>query len=169
MQKLNIDDSDIRDFIMRLSSEAWTKAQKKAMQAGAQVMYNAARQNMQVKLKAANHRGGYRKDANSALRIYYSDTLLDAIMKSVFTGRNNQSYFKVRVGSNGKKTSKTYLAPILHQGAKEEGKIDRRTRKGLLRGRIKPTRFFSEIISPNQSAAYAAMENTLIEELNKLI
>ena len=102
-----------------------------------------------------------RKELPSATRSKgkYSDTLISAIRTSVKEGKDGMDA-KVHIMGSRSKTSGTFRTRFF-----EGGTVERKTKKGYSRGKIKPLYFFQNAIDATKNK----VESTLDSELSKTI
>ena len=102
-----------------------------------------------------------RKELPSATRSKgkYSDTLISAIRTSVKEGNEGMDA-KVHIMGSRSKTSGTFRTRFF-----EGGTVERKTKKGYSRGKIKPLYFFQNAIGATKNK----VESTLDSELSKTI
>ena len=148
MNNIELDESGVLDMLDALSTRQVMGLQRTALRKAANVLRTDARKKLRKELPSATRSKGK-----------YSDTLISAIRTSVKEGKDGMDA-KVHIMGSRSKTSGTFRTRFF-----EGGTVERKTKKGYSRGKIKPLYFFQNAIDATKNK----VESTLDSELSKTI
>ena len=148
MNNIELDESGVLDMLDALSTRQVMGLQRTALRKAANVLRTDARKKLRKELPSATRSKGK-----------YSDTLISAIRTSVKEGNEGMDA-KVHIMGSRSKTSGTFRTRFF-----EGGTVERKTKKGYSRGKIKPLYFFQNAIGATKNK----VESTLDSELSKTI
>lgn len=166
MSKANIkiDFTELEKTIDRLSSKDMVKAQKRALSRAGRLLYRQTQKNVSSLVPNAK--------TPSAK---YSDTLYDGVRMSVSQDSDFRWFLKVHIMGSRSKSSGTFRLRFF-----EGGTVPRKTKNaytdslgrtypaGQNRGQLKAHNFFSTAISAKQSEVIEAIQQNLLEEIEKI-
>ena len=148
MNNIELDESGVLDMLDALSTRQVMGLQRTALRKAANVLRTDARKKLRKELPSATRSKGK-----------YSDTLISAIRTSVKESKDGMDA-KVHIMGSRSKTSGTFRTRFF-----EGGTVERKTKKGYSRGKIKPLYFFQNAIDATKNK----VESTLDSELSKTI
>lgn len=166
MSKVNIDISaeDLERVLDQLSGKEMVSAQRRALSRAGRLLYKKAQQNAASSVPKV-------RQPNTK----YSDTMYEGVRMSVTQEKDFRWYFKVHILGTRKKTSGTFRLRFF-----EGGTVPRKTRysytdklgrtypAGLNRGSLRATNFFASAISSSESQVVTAIQENLVEEIQKI-
>lgn len=166
MSKANIeiDFTELEKTIDRLSGKDMAKAQKRALSRAGRLLYRQTQQNVSSLVPNA------KSPSNK-----YSDTLYDGVRMSVKQDADFRWLLNVHIMGSRSKTSGTFRLRFF-----EGGTVPRKTKNaytdslgrtypaGQNRGQLKAHNFFSAAISSKQSEVIDAIQQNLLEEIEKI-
>ena len=166
MSKANveIDLTELEKTIDRLSGKDMVKAQKRALSRAGRLLYRQTQQNVSSLVPNAK---------SSSTK--YSDTLYDGVRMSVNQDSDFRWFLKVHIMGSRSKSSGTFRLRFF-----EGGTVPRKTKNaytdslgrtypaGQNRGQLKAHNFFSAAISSKQSEVIDAIQQNLLEEIEKI-
>ena len=159
-----IDAKQLQQVIDNLTGKEMVKAQKRALSRAGRLLYKQTQQN--VSSSVPNARTPNPK---------YSDTLYDAVRMSVNQDADFRWFLKVHIlGSRGK-TSGTFRLRFFEGGTAPRktanaytDSLGRTYPAGQNRGQLRAYNFFSAAISSKQSEVINAIQQNLLEEIEKI-
>lgn len=166
MSKANIeiDFTELEKTIDRLSSKDMAKAQKRALSRAGRLLYRQTQKNVSSLVPNA-------KTPSTK----YSDTLYDGVRMSVKQDADFRWLLKVHIMGSRSKSSGTFRLRFF-----EGGTVPRKTKNaytdslgrtypaGQNRGQLKAHNFFSAAISAKQNEVIDAIQQNLLEEIEKI-
>lgn len=166
MSKANveIDLTELEKTIDRLSGKDMVKAQKRALSRAGRLLYRQTQKNVSSLVPNA------KTPSNK-----YSDTLYDGVRMSVKQDADFRWLLKVHILGSRSKSSGTFRLRFF-----EGGTVPRKTKNaytdslgrtypaGQNRGQLKAHNFFSTAISSKQSEVIDAIQQNLLEEIEKI-
>lgn len=162
--KIEISSEELQRLIDKLSGPDMMKAQKRALSRAGRLLYKQTQQNVSSTVPNARTRSEK-----------YSDTLYEGVRMGVQQDSDFRWFLKVHILGSRKKTSGTFRLRFF-----EGGTVPRKTKNsytdslgrvypaGLQRGQLRAYNFFSSAISAKQSEVIEAIEQNLLEEIQKL-
>lgn len=143
----DLDESGAIEMLESLSTKEIMSVEKKALRKAANELRKEARSNLRRALPNANKKGRYK------------DTLVQGVLSSTYEVSEGMEA-KVHIMGIRDSSSGTFRTRFF-----ETGIVQRKTKKGYNRGKIKPINFFGSAIDATKDRVIS----TLDEELSKAI